>query len=151
MGINEPGLFAGLALEEGDTLAIQEELDRGRSNWGNLSYLYPFYEAAIPYLKGEHAKARDIVALLKQKKGAIYPLVEWAFICLEGDLDLALDSYAQQCRESAYTVLQMIQAPICLNRLFPEYRSHPKYQKILRDVGLDRESIAKLRIPPLPF
>jgi tetratricopeptide (TPR) repeat protein len=150
LGMNEPALFAGLAFEEGDALAIQKELDRGRSNWGNLSYLYPFYEAAIPYLKGEHAKARDIVALLKQKKGTINPAAEWMFICLEGDLDLALDSFARNMG-LGYSALRTIQAPAYLSRVFPEYRSHPKYQKMLRDVGLDRESIAKLRIPPLPF
>ena len=35
--------------------------------------------------------------------------------------------------------------------LFPDYRSHPKFQQMPSAVGLDKESIAKLEVTPLPF
>jgi len=70
---------------------------------------------------------------------------------LEGDLDLALDYHEQSLLEKEYLAIYHIQAPFWGYKMFPDYRSHPKYQKMLKDVGLDDESIAKLKIPPLSF
>jgi len=39
----------------------------------------------------------------------------------------------------------------CLNRVFPEPFSDPRYQRLLRELKLDPESIAKIRIPDLSF
>ena len=72
-------------------------------------------------------------------------------VLVEGDIDLAFDYYEQALSESEYTPILIIQAPLCFPKIFPSYRSHPRYQKMLRDVGLDNESVAKLKIPPLPF
>ena len=59
--------------------------------------------------------------------------------------------YAQALSAKSYTALRYVHTPHIYTQLFPEYHSHPKYQKMLKDIGLDAESIAKLEIPPLPF
>ena len=69
---------------------------------------------------------------------------------LEGKIDLAVDYYQQAVSEPEPLAFYSIDTPT-FGLVFPEYRSHPKYQKMLRDVELDEESIAKLKIPPLPF
>ena len=70
---------------------------------------------------------------------------------IEMDMELALALYATALAESEWQAYIQIQSPTFIRKLMPDYHSHPKYQKMLRDVGLDGESIAKLKIPPLPF
>jgi hypothetical protein len=70
---------------------------------------------------------------------------------VEGDIESSLDYIAQDLSESVYVKFLDIQTPCFYLQLFPDYRAHPKYQKMLRDFGLDGESIARLNIPPLPF
>jgi len=92
-----------------------------------------------------------MLAPLWQSKGYTSFWLKSQMAALEGDLDLALDYYARALSEAESDAFQCIQALWLVHRIFPDYRSHPKYQKMLKDVGLDEESIAKLKIPPLPF
>jgi tetratricopeptide (TPR) repeat protein len=153
LGLNEPGLFAELAFYEGDIRGIQNQLDLGQGNWGNLSDWYPFYKASALYLNGEHEKAREIFIQLKEnitRKHSVSILKSF-IASVEGDMESSLDYIAQDLSESVYVKFRDIQTPCFYLQLFPDYRAHPKYQKMLRDFGLDEESIARLNIPPLPF
>jgi tetratricopeptide (TPR) repeat protein len=151
LGMEEPYFLASLAFDEGDAEAIQVQLDRGQTEWGNLSYVYPFYETAVAYLKDDRNRVDEILASLKSDPGSLPLLMKSAIAKLEGDIDRSLDYYIQAISESRFTALMGIQTPEHFARLFPEYRSHPGYKKMLRDVGLDEKSVAKLKIPPLPF
>ena len=140
-----------MAFLEGDAQGIQELLDRGQSDWGNYGEVYPVFEAAVSYLKGDPGGAKETVASLSRNTGYVPFFVKSQIASLEGDLNLALDYYSKALSESEYSAFAFIQVPSLLVRTFPEYRSHPKYQKMLRDVGLDEKSVAKLKILPLPF
>ena len=150
LGLNDPLNFAWLAFHEGDAQTIKKQLDLGKSNWEYSSHWYPFYEATVSYLKGDSGRIKEIFAPLWKSTSYLSYYTKSYMALLEGDLDLALDYYSQALFEPEYIAFRDIQAPL-FRVLFPEYRSHPKYQKMLRDIGLDDESIAKLKIPPLPF
>jgi len=151
LGLPSPGHMALIALDEGNIQGIQKQLGRSRSEWHKMSDHYGIFEAAIPYLEGNRDKAIGMLAPLKKQKRYVSPFSHIGVLLIKGDVDLALDSYAQATADSPYTTLRLIRNPLLFYRLFPDYRSHPKYRKMLRDVGLDEESIAKLKIPPLPF
>jgi len=108
-------------------------------------------EASASYLKGDHNKVKEILAPLWQTTDYLPSFIKSYMAALEGDLDLALDYYQQALSDSEYLAIYFIQAPPEIRTIFPDYRSHPNYQKMLRDMGLDDESISKLKIPPLPF
>lgn len=150
-GMRSAFLWAWLALSEGDTQAIQEQLDRGEADWGYSRDMYPFFEAAVYYLKGDHDRMRERLISFKQEGGKASHKRKHDIALLEGDLDSALDYYAQALSGGEYTAFREVQMNVFCLSLFPEYRSHPKYQKMLRDVGLDKESVDRLKIPPLPY
>lgn len=145
-------LFASAALEDGDTVALQEQLDRGQSEWGSLGgQYYAFYKAANAYLKGDYKAVKKVLSQRETDKSYVSFMHKGMFAQLEGDLDLALDHYSQALLELEFGAFRDLFCPFHYRVFFPDYRSHPKYQKILHDYGLDEESIAKLKIPPLPF
>jgi len=150
-GMNEPCFLAWLSIEEGDIQAIQEQLDIGRSEWGYGAIWYPVFEAGILYLKGDVEKAKETLLPLKRRKDYVSYYTKGDIATVEGDFDLSLDYQAKALDAAEYDVFRVVQAPSYFRRFFPEYRTNPKYQRMLRDFRLDRESIAKLKIPPLPF
>jgi len=68
-----------------------------------------------------------------------------------GDVDLSVDYLRQDLSASVYTKFREIQTPVFYSRVYPDYRSHPGYQKMLRDFSLDQDAIGLLDIPALPF
>ncbi len=108
--------------------------------------------AASFYLQGNHERVSELLApLWKETTDHVPSLWRSQMAALEGDLDSALGYYSRALSESDVFAFVSIHSQSFVGRLFPEYRSSPKYQKMLRDVGLDEESVAKLEIPPLPF
>lgn len=150
LGMREPGLFALLSFLEGDIDGIQKRISQDRSNWGNVGYLFPLLEAVVARSKGKYEKAREILRPII-KNHSSRPFVKSRAALIAGDIDLSFDFYTQALAESEFTAFRLIHAPLFYLELYPQYRSDPKHQKMLKDVGLDEESIAKLEIPPLPF
>jgi len=143
--------FAFSAFIEGNIEGIQKQLDYGRSAWDNVGHDYTIFEAAVSLLKGDLKGVKEVLApLWKTTNHFSYTIKSW-MAAIEGDLDLSLDCYEKALSESEFSALLGIRAPNFISQLFPEYRSHLKHQKMLKDVGLDDESVAKLKIPPLPF
>jgi len=152
LGLDLPVHLAYVAFLEGNTRSLRDQLDRSRSDWPPPSdQWYALLEAAASFLNGDQSAVKQMLAPLWQSKGYTSFWLKSQMAALEGDLDLALDYYARALSEAESDAFQCIQALWLVHRIFPDYRSHPKYQKMLKDVGLDEESIAKLKIPPLPF
>ena len=153
LGMHEPGLFAEPAFYEGDVQGIQHQLDLGQSNWGNLSDWHPFYEASALYLRGEKEKAEELFTPLQENTEGKYSvsLLKSFIASVMGDLDTSVACISEDLSETAYVKLREIQTPCFYSKLCPDYRSYPGYQKMLREYGLDETSVAKLRMPPLPF
>jgi len=142
--------FAYIALCEKDIEGIQKQLDRGQTAWSD-PITYAIYEAVVSNLKGDYRKVKEILAPLWQTANYIPYITKRNMAAIEGDLDLAIDYWAQALSESEYFAFQSLHLAGIIGTLFPEYRSRPKYQQMLHNVGLDDESIEKLKIPPLPF
>ena len=71
---------------------------------------------------------------------------------LEGEIDTALDQLEDMINQSQYSMTKDSRLPDpVLRQAFPEFYTHPRYQDILKKVGLDDEAVTKLVIPPLPF
>ncbi len=68
---------------------------------------------------------------------------------LEEDVDLALSYFEQLTRDDLYAVSSYVR-PLPIVHMKPFF-ARPEYQRILREAGLDDESIAKLEFPPLRF
>jgi len=151
LGMKIPDRYSQLAFLERDVEELQKQLDRGEPDWGGLyGRWYYFYRAALSYLKGDHESIREDLDRFGNSMDHVSYRARSYMASLEGDLDHAIELYSKALSESEQMAFIEIQAPL-FRAIFPSYRSHPKYQKMLRDVGLDEESIAKLKIPPLPF
>jgi len=154
LGMNVANACAVVASTTGDLQALQKQLDRGQSNWetaGTARKWYPIFRPAASYLKGDHIKVKEMLSPLWQAKSYVSFTQKTIMDALEGNLDLALDYHEKALTESEYTAIWHIQANFFDGIIFPNYCAHPRYQKMLRDVGLEDESIVKLKMPPLPF
>jgi len=151
LGMSMALYFSWLAFLNSDGEAIQKQLDRGKSEWSYTAPWYAFYEAAVSYLKGDHDKVKESLALARENTDYLPYYCRSYMAALEGNLDMALDLFAQAITEFEPGAIGDARPLTVIRAVFPDYRSHPRYQKMLRDVGLDEESIAKLKIPPLPF
>ena len=142
--------YAWLAFDEGNEQGIRDQLARGVSEWWSPVW-YHIFEAEACYLRGESNKIREILSALWD--GAEYVSLHQKshMALLEGDDVLAFDFFTEAIHAGEPAAIAQIQEPVYMRRILPDFRSHPKYQKMLKDVGLDEESVAKLKIPPLPF
>jgi len=147
---NVTNYLFNVAMSTGDEKALQNLLDRGESNWTDIKK-YAICKAAVSYLKGDQNRVKEILAPLWHTSEYIPFRMKSQMALLEGALDLALDYYERAITEPEYMAFWVNKNPFWGSKIFPDYRSHPKWQKMLQDVGLDDESIAKLKIPPLPF
>ena len=153
LGDPTPVLLSWLPFAEGDAQALREQLDHGESAWGTFIQWYRFYDAAAAYLEGEREAAEGKLHALWHSKDYVSYWLKSYMAALDGDLDLGLDYYAHGLRASEPNPLIYVQRPLVpfFDASLPAHSSHPKYQKMLRDVGLDEESVSKLKIPPLSF
>lgn len=151
LGMEEPVLILHILFEQGDSAGMQDQLDRDETAWGNMSDWQPVYKAAASYLRGDHVETKRLLAPLWGDSIYRSYYMKSVMVSLEEDIELSLEHYSRALSCSEYNAIQYVQSPSHFVQLLPDYRSHPKYQKMLKEFGLDEESIAKLKIPPLPF
>ncbi|MDP7594239.1 MAG: tetratricopeptide repeat protein [Pseudomonadales bacterium] len=149
LGVASTEHFALLARMQSDISGIRKQLDRDREDW-RMNHSYTLFEAAIPYLEGDHEKVISKLRPLKQATGFQSYSTKLQSACLEQDVDLAVSYFEQGIEELDRMMLGLV----CRTKedpLYSELRSQPKFQRIVRQLGLDDASIARLRFPPLPF
>jgi len=92
LGLSIPLGLAAFAFLEGDIHELQAQLDRDRSDWGPYGSVIPICEAWLPYLEGDHRRAKEIIQPLWRSKDPILDTL-WikAIMALTvGDKDAAL-------------------------------------------------------------
>ena len=141
-----PGIT--LAMLTGDAAALQETLDRGGRFLGAS---LPFCSALVPYLKGDFAKAREMLTQVASDQGYQPYYVRHRYALINGDLDAAFDYYYSAVEDAEPGAIQSIQGRRGYRHVFPEFYSDPRYAQMLKDFGLDPESVANMQIPELPF
>jgi len=151
LGWNQPFMLAALFFREGRPMELKEQLSRQLSEWDLFTRYCPLFEAAYIYLSGNRETVRSDAFAEIGGDGYTSYLMRSYIEILKGNLDASLTYFSRALSDREPFAAFQIQAPLFMVRIFPDYRSHPKYQKMLRDFGLDEESIAKLKIPPLPF
>jgi len=137
--------WAELARLEGDVDGLQAQLDRGPDYW-NSEAVYAAYEAEVLFLKGDLAQTKVKLEALKQNASSQSSIYAIRIAMLEGDFELAVTLFEQAVSDSEPLTLLMAGPPA-----FTELRADPRFQDIVRKIGMDDESIAKLSIPLLPF
>lgn len=115
-----------------------------------MNHFYVLSEATIPYLEGDHQQVINKLRPLKQATGYQDYSTKLQCACLQQDVDLAVYHFEQGIMDSDRMVLGLV-CRFEEDPLYTELHAHPKLQSIVRQLGLDDASIAKLRIPPLPF
>jgi tetratricopeptide (TPR) repeat protein len=138
---------ARLAAIEGDLDSLEALLNKK----GMSHFFRTFFTALFSYLRDDFAQAREIISRAKRVSG-YQPFLQKHYIALiERDLDGAVEYYAKAI--DAFEGMAIIEhRDTCfMNRVFPEFVAYAPYQRILREIGLDSESAAEIKIPELPF
>ena len=142
--------FSWLSFDEGDAAAIEEQISHDVSDWYSPAWR-DIFRAELCYLKGDHDKIKEISSSLLQEQEYLAYHMKAHMALLEGDAERLFEYYRRALFEGEPSAFAQIQEPIYIRRIMPDFRSDARYQRMLKDVGLDEESIAKLKIPPLPF
>ncbi len=119
--------------------------------WALVPQFRTIMAAAVPYLRGDQVGVRKALSPLAAEEGDASNLIKFWIALLSGENQLALEHYLAALREGDGMALHDIQGSQGLRSLFPEYFAQPGYEAMLREFGLDAESVAKLVIPDLPF
>jgi hypothetical protein len=137
--------LAELARQNEDVEGIQTQLDRGPDHWISEA-AYAIHEADISFLRGDVEQTKEKLEFLKQHGGARSSNYTIRIALLERDVELALTLFEQAVSDSDPLVIILFVYPA-----FAQLRAHPRFHDIVRQIGLDDDSLAKLKIPPLPF
>ena len=70
---------------------------------------------------------------------------------MQKDKSRFIDEYAEAVRATEFEAIRNLKSAGGLNLLDTELVQNPRYQAIFKEARLDAESLAKLRIPELPF
>ena len=108
------------------------------------------HRALVALRDGNHVRATSLLGELKSH--STYPGSQFAITLalLGGDVDLALDHLERGLMSTEFTVFNSFDAPHLKDR-FPDFYHHPRRAEILRSAGLDRQSLERIVIPPLPL
>lgn len=141
-------MISEVALAEGNLTLVAEQLERGLD-----AYYFPYHyyeqQVVLARSEGRHEEAASYLKQLRAYSENQSFYVKTRFALLEGDLELALSYFEQGIDQSDLGSGYFVHKPP-----FPHWAKlydHPEYDRILKKVGLDDESLAKLEIPPLPF
>jgi len=139
--------LADLATASGDLQLLQDQLDRGREEWGGGGKFYPFFEAAVLARTEGLTAVQDFVS--QSEDLSSMPLFANSHLeMIQGETERAISTYAKALAAPEFLAFVSIHRTY---RLIPNMSDHPKFQQMLCDFGLDEESLSKLNIPSLPF
>jgi len=140
-------LAAKLAAIEGDTDRLEALLKDGEVPAAGSTY----FNALVPYLKGDFDEARNVISSAKNIEGYQSFLSKHDNALIERDLDAAVDYYANAVDAAEPAAMFWHRDTCFLNQVFPEFVAYAPYQRVLQDIGLDAESTVKIEFPALPF
>jgi|TARA_B100002003_G_scaffold244359_1_gene270317 tetratricopeptide (TPR) repeat protein len=139
--------IAYFALAQDDVDGVQAQLDRGREAWFSVQN-YTLHEAIVAQMKGDRNQVKAILDSLQQESADQLGTAVIQKAMLEQNVELAL-SYFEQSVQKSTALSIFFRNPS--GAFMAKFYAHPEYERILREAGLDDESIARLEFPPLPF
>jgi TolB-like protein len=151
LGSTQLALYlAGVAYGMRDRSALEAQLARDREDWGVNSRFIPLFQAFLARLEGDEQEVLQIVKLRDAGERAEFWWPEYFFASLVRDTDRALTYFAHAVDRREPLALQWIHGSVLERREWLEMYEHPGYKSLLRQVGLDRESLKAIRVPPFP-
>ena len=148
LGAHIPQRIAGLAFIQGDYAGVNAQLDVIREQFGESAYLA--YKARSAYLQGDTNLVEESLALI-DKNVYVSHLEKSVHAFMQKDKSRFIDEYAEAVRATEFEAIRNLKSAGGLNLLDTELVQNPRYQAIFKEARLDAESLAKLRIPELPF
>jgi|TARA_Y100000310_G_scaffold342957_1_gene448459 TolB-like protein len=138
---------ASVAWTRRDMTSLQSEIVRGEAAWGPGAQIWrPLFQALMSFEQGNRTGVKTALAALPEE-GHRPDFSTMYVALLQHDLDGALTRFEKIASVSGPALFWIHNIG---GDAFPEFQSHPRYQRALIDVGLDDVSLAKLTLPPLP-
>jgi len=151
LGMPVAGTLAALALDEGDVDALQKQLERPEEEWGIVRYYYQALEASKFYLEGDFVHVKSVIPALKEWADSGSCFDRYVVAMLDNDWAFAFESIAKGVAAQEYMPFEYSIGTVGYKTNYPDAFEHPSYFQMLRDIGLDQESLDKLVVRPLPF
>lgn len=144
----EPNAAGWLAILDRDPGALEVVLGRNVDGW-QFPFERIWLEAMVPYMKGDFARAREMMAHRLSGSGP-HSVKQKHFIALiERDFDRALDHYREALESGIFFAFFHAQLNYYYRQAFPEVYEDPRFNELLRRFKLDPASTATLRVPQL--
>ena len=150
-GVLVKGYASQLAFHRRDIEALEQLVEADPAAWALVPHFRTIMAAAVPYLRGDALGVRQTLSPLEVQGGYVSTYLKFWIALLKEQYPLALEHYQDALREGEFMALHEIQGYCGLRSLFPAYFAQPGYEAMLRELGLDAESVAKLVIPDFPF
>jgi len=146
----DPHSAASLAIVDRDVNALQAIISRNADGW-NRSFDRVWNTAMVPYLNGDFARAREIIAPRKRGNQDQSFLEKHMIALIERDFDAALDHYADALDSGLWFAFFRAHQNYVFRKTFPECYEHPRFAQLLRNFKIDAASTEEIRIPGLAF
>jgi tetratricopeptide (TPR) repeat protein len=153
LGLPYPPFLAQMAVFEGDLRTAWQQVGRPLSDWARVGPMFwqPIHAAFIPSSEGDSEAVVTALKPLDDQLEALPFYPRFLVALLKGETELALSHYQSAIQRREPYALWQIQGPFFEITLFPQFYNSEGYHAMLREHGLDEDSLAKLKVPALPL
>jgi hypothetical protein len=131
-----------------ETLAVQVE--RPDSDWGNAPYSRRLARLQLLFSTGRVPEAIALANELSTSSEFAAPRPQFYLHLYKQELDEAAQAFEGLANAGDFYVIRGARGTYADRKALPIYQ-HPAYLEVLRKIGLDDQSVAALRIRPLPI
>ena len=121
-----------------------------RRSRGADSFSITLFQAALADLEGDEQEVLRLVKGREPGENVESSWPEYLYARAVGDTDRALTYYERAVDRREPPALVRIHGSVLDRRVMPDMYEHPRYKSLLREMGLDREALKEIRVPPFP-
>ena len=152
LGRPVPLSLAQLAAAQGDKEALDFQLQRDIKDWSDGTAVFRvLFQAFFAKMEGDQQLLQDTLGPYDNEDN----VTSWFYLSYFpralGDTRRAVQYYSRALENKEPQALMKAVGAGGEIEMYPEFYKHPDYLEMLRINGLDAASIAKLKVPPLPF
>ena len=146
LGLKVLNELVTLAMDRGDASALAIHLREFRSIVGADHWMYQAHAAALAYMTGEPSCAKDLLAQAERCDEYRPSFFKWTLALNANDLEKAVAFYADALTQHEHLAFTWSQGNVGMRRLYPWYYESAQREEMLRAFGLDRASVARLKV-----
>jgi Flp pilus assembly protein TadD len=152
LGMPNPNFLSMIALLEGDLRTARQQVERPPSDWAVVGPIFwqTIFAAYIPFSEGDFEAVATALKPLDDQLEALPFYPRFVVALLKGETELALVYFQSALEQREPYMLAEAQGSFFFRTLFPQFFNSEGYHATLREHGLDEDSLAKLKVPPLP-